>query len=143
MVRWLHALQLFQFSIVHRPSKDHDNADGLLRVPSSPCRQCAPPDCPPVFEVSKCANQPFDYESTSSSEDADLVPIHSGENWIALLDDDLSQPLAVASDSFRISTIQGGSGLHHTVIVDFIGNFSDLGRDQGLVPGTAIVVASS
>ena len=32
---------------------------------------------------------------TSSSEDADLVPIHSGEDWIA-----------VASDSFRISTLQ-------------------------------------
>ena len=29
MCRWLHALQQFQFSIVHRPGKDHGNADGL------------------------------------------------------------------------------------------------------------------
>ena len=40
MARWLHALQQFQFSIVHRPGRDHGNADGLSRVPSSPCRQC-------------------------------------------------------------------------------------------------------
>ena len=40
MARWLHALQQFQFSIVHRPGRDHGNADGLSRVPLSPCRQC-------------------------------------------------------------------------------------------------------
>ena len=62
-------------------------------------------DCPPVVEISECAGQPFDSESTGSSEDADLVPIHSGED-IALLDDDLSQPSTVVSDSFRISTLQ-------------------------------------
>ena len=66
------------------------------------CRQCTRPDCPPVVEVSECADQ----ESTGSSEDADLVPIHSGEDWIALLDDDLSQPSVVASDSFCISNLQ-------------------------------------
>ena len=98
MAQWLHALQKFQFSIVHRPGRDHGNADGLLRVPSSQCRQYTRPDCPPVVEVFKCADQPFDSESTGSSEDADLVPMHSGEDWIALLDDDLSQPSAVASD---------------------------------------------
>ena len=106
MARWLHALQQLQFSIVHRPGRDQGYADGLSRVPSSPCRQCTRPDCPPVVEVSECADQPFDSESTGSSEDADLVPMHSGEDWIALLDDDLSQPSAVASYSFRISTLQ-------------------------------------
>ena len=85
MSRWLHALQQFQFSIVHRPGKDHGNADSLSRVPSFPCRQCPRPDCPPV---------PI------------LVPMHSWEDWIALLDDDLSQTSAVASDSFRISALQ-------------------------------------
>ena len=139
MARWLHALQQFQFSIVHRPGRDHGNADGLSRVPSSPCRQCTRPDCPPAVEVSKCAGQPFD--STGSSEDADLVPIHSGEDWITLLDDDLSQPSAVTGDSFRPT--EGGSGLRHIVIVDFIGNFSNLDGSQGLVSGATIVVASS
>ena len=106
LARWLHALQQFQFSIVHWPGRDHGNADGLSRVPSSPCRQCTRPDYPSVVEVSECADQPFDSESTGSSEDANLVPIHSGEDWIVLLDDDLSRPSAVASDSFRISALQ-------------------------------------
>ena len=66
-------------SIVHRPGKDHGNADSLSRVPSSLCRQCTRPDCPPGVEIPECADQPFDSENTGSSEDADLVPIHSGE----------------------------------------------------------------
>ena len=32
--------------------------------------------------------------------------MHSGEDWVAQLDDDLSQPTAVAGDSFRISALQ-------------------------------------
>ena len=40
MARWLHALQQFQFSIIHQPGRDHGNADDLLRVPALPCRQC-------------------------------------------------------------------------------------------------------
>ena len=67
MARWLHALQQFQFSIVHQPGRDHGNVDVLSRVPSSPCRQCTRPDCPPVVDVSECADQPFDSESTASS----------------------------------------------------------------------------
>ena len=51
-------------------------------------------------------DQPFDSESTGSSEDTDLIPIHSGEDWVAQLDDDLSQPTAISSDSFRISALQ-------------------------------------
>ena len=40
MAQWLHALQQFQFSIGNRLGRDHGNADGLSRVPSSPCMQC-------------------------------------------------------------------------------------------------------
>ena len=43
---------------------------------------------------------------TGSSEDTDLIPIHSGEDWVALLDDDLSQPTAISGDSFHISALQ-------------------------------------
>ena len=71
MARWLHALQLFQFSIIHRPGRDHGNADGLSRVPASPCRQCTWPDCSPVVES---IDQPFDSESIGSSEDGWLDP---------------------------------------------------------------------
>ena len=46
MARWLHTLQQFQFTIVHRAGRDHSNADGLSRVPTSPCGQCTRVDCP-------------------------------------------------------------------------------------------------
>ena len=58
--RWLHYLQQFQFSIIHRPGKDHGNADGLSRAPSSPCRQCTRPDCPPATLIHHDSDQPFD-----------------------------------------------------------------------------------
>ena len=109
----MHALQQFQFSIVHRPGRDHGNADGLSRVPSSPYRQCTRPDCPPAVEVTECADQPFDSESTSSSEDTDLIPINSGEDWVALLDDDLSQPSAIAGDSFAYPQIEAAQYNFH------------------------------
>ena len=106
MARWLHALQQFLFSIVHRAGKDHGNVDGLSRVPSSPCGQCTRPDCLPVDIVTESVDQPFDSESTGSSEYSDLIHIHSGEDWVALLDDDLSQPATISSDTFRITTLQ-------------------------------------
>ena len=104
--RWLHSLQQFQFSIIHRPGKDHGNADGLSRAPSSPCRQCTRPDCPPAGLVHHDSDQPFDSVSTGSSEDADLVPVQSGEDWIARLDDDLSRLVETSGDSFHISALQ-------------------------------------
>ena len=113
MSRWLHALQQFQFSIVHRPGKDHGNADGLSRAPSSPCRQCTRPDCPPAVLIHSSTDQPFDSVSTGSSEDADLVPVQSGEDWIARLDDDLSQPAEISGDSFRISALQREDPVWH------------------------------
>ena len=106
MSRWLHTLQQFQFSIVHRPGKDHGNADGLSRALSSPCRQCTRPDCPPATLIHGDTDQPFDSVSNGSSEDADLVPVQSGKDWIAKLVDDLSQPAEISGDSCRISALQ-------------------------------------
>ena len=122
MSRWLHSLQQFQFSIVHRPGKDHGNADGLSRAPSSPCRQCTRQDCPPATLVHDDTDQPFDSVSTGSSEDADLVPVQSGEDWIAKLNDDLSQPAEISGDSFRISALQREDpvcvALHAWIVAD-------------------------
>ena len=120
--RWLHSLQQFQFSIIDRPGKDHGNADGLSRAPSSPCRQCTRPDCPPATLIHHDSDQPFDCVSTGSSEDADLVPVQSGEDWIARLDDDLSRPVETSGDSFRISAPQKEDpvcvALHDWVVAD-------------------------
>ena len=106
MARWLHTLQQFQFSIIHRAGREHGNADGLSRAPSTPCKQCTRPDCPTVDTTVEVSDQPFDAESLGDSEDADLVPVQSGEDWVAQLDDDLSCPASQAGELFRI-TVSG------------------------------------
>ena len=106
MARWMHTLQQFQFSIVHRAGRAHGNADGLSRVPTSPCGQCARVDCPPVDTAIEVVDQPFDAESVGDLEDADLVPLQSGEDWVAQLDDDLSRPASQSGENFRITALQ-------------------------------------
>ena len=106
MARWLHTLQQIQFSIVHRAGNNHGNADGLSRAPTSPCRQCTRSDCPQVDTSVVVADQPFDAESVGDSEDADLIPLQSGEYWVAQLDDDLSRPASQSSEIFSITTLQ-------------------------------------
>ena len=104
MARWLHTLQQFQFSIIHHAGHEHGNADGLSRAPSSPCKQCTRPDYPTVDTTVELSDQPFDAESLGDSED--LVPVQSGEDWAAQLDDDLSRPASQAGELFRITALQ-------------------------------------
>ena len=106
MARWLHTLQQFQFSIIHRAGREHGYADGLSRAPSSPCRQCTRPNCPTVDTTMEVSDQPFDAESLGDSEDADLIPVQSGEDWVAWLGDDLSRPASQAGKLFRITALQ-------------------------------------
>ena len=63
-------------------------------------------DCPRVDTTVEVADQPFDAESVGDSEDADLVPIQSGEDWVAKLDDDLSGPATRTGEVFCIGDIQ-------------------------------------
>ena len=106
MARWLHTLQQFQFSIVNHAGSDHGNADGLSRAPTSPCRQCTRVDCPQVDTSVVVADQPFDPVSVGDSEDSDLIPLQSGEDWVAQLDDDLSRPASKSGEVFSITTLQ-------------------------------------
>ena len=43
LARWLEQLQEYEFEIIHRPGKQHSNADALSRRP--PCSQCNRDDC--------------------------------------------------------------------------------------------------
>ena len=61
---------------------------------------------PPCGHGGGVEDQPFDAESVGDSEDADLVPIQSGEDWVAQLDDDLSGPATQTGEAFRISALQ-------------------------------------
>ena len=117
IARWLHTLQQFQFSIVHRAGNNHDNADGLSRAPTSPCRQCTRSDCPQVDTSVVVADQPFDAESVGDSEDADLIPLQSGEDWVAQSGLSVKQNLQyhhLTSHNLRtqpVSRYLSGSGL--------------------------------
>ena len=51
-------------------------------------------------------DQPFYAESVGDSEDADLVPVQSGEDWVAQLDDELSRPASQSGETFRITALQ-------------------------------------
>ena len=106
MARWLHTLHQFQFTIIHRAGRDHGNADGLSRAPTDPCRQCTWVECPRVNTSVVVADQPFDDASVGDSEDDDLIPLQSGEDWIAQLDDDLSRPASQSGEVFSITALQ-------------------------------------
>ena len=106
MARWLHTLHQFQFTIVHRARRDHGNADRLSRAPTDPCRQCTHVDCPRVNTSVVVADQPFNDVSVGDSEDDDLIPLQSGEDWIAQLDDDLSRPASQSGEVFSITALQ-------------------------------------
>ena len=43
----------------------------------------------------------------------------------------------------HIRSPEGRSGLHHIVIVDFVGNFPNMDGDQRIVSGAEIAVATS
>ena len=75
MARWLHTPQQFQFTIVHRAGSDHDNADGLSRAPTDPCRQCTRADCPQVDTSVVVADQPFDAVSVGDSQSGEVFSV--------------------------------------------------------------------
>ena len=62
--------------------------------------------CPPGDTAIEVVDQPFDAESIGDSEDADLVPLQSGEDWVAQLDDDLSRPASRSGENFCITALQ-------------------------------------
>ena len=70
------------------------------------CRQCTRTDCPTVDTTVEVSDQPFDAESLGDSEDADLIPLQSGEDWVAQFDDDLSRPASQSGELFRITALQ-------------------------------------
>ena len=145
MARWLHTLHQFQFTIVHRAGREHGNADGLSRAPTDPCRQCTRVECPRVDTLVVVTNQPFDDASVGDSEDDDLIPIQSGEDWVAQLDDDLSRPASQSGEVFKIAALQKDD-LTCTTLLGWIQSDDfpppPLGGGKVNVPGITVFVAS-
>lgn len=52
--RWIEKLSEYSFSVVHRPGKQHGNADGLSRIP---CRQCGAKEGTDVARVHVIAEE--------------------------------------------------------------------------------------
>ena len=52
------------------------------------------------------ADQPFDAVYMGDSEDTDLIPLQSGEDSVAQLDDDLSRPASQSGEVCSITALQ-------------------------------------
>ena len=81
------------------------------------------------------ADQPFDDVSVGDSEDGDLIPLQSGEDWIAQLDDDISRLASQSGEVFSITALQ-------IIGVDPVWYVSPLDGGEVGMPGAAIFVAS-
>jgi hypothetical protein len=107
MSHWMHLLQQFHFVIVHRTGRDHGNADGLSHILTSPCAQCSKQDCRQIVTTAAVPDQPFNSNSVGSSMDSDVLLVMSGEDWCALLDDNMSIKTLVSwirADTFPLWT---------------------------------------
>ena len=88
------------------------------------------------------SDQPFDAESLGDSEDADLVLVQSGEDWVAQLDDDMSRPASQAGELFRMTALQLEDTTCATLLgVNPDGCFYPVGGGQVIMSGTAVFVA--
>ena len=81
LARWLAKLQQFHFSIEHRPSTQHGNADGLSR-----CPQCERGSCAPTMNTHQTdPDQPYANSCGGSSMNSELIPLESGELCVAAI----------------------------------------------------------
>ena len=78
----------------------------LTDCPGPPLTLVDRVECPRVNTSVVVADQPFDDASVGDSEDDNLIPLQSGEDWIAQLDDDLSRPACQSGEVFSITELQ-------------------------------------
>ena len=144
MTRWLHALQQFQFSIVHRPGRDHGNADGLSRVPLFPCRQCTRPGCPPLAEMAESVSISLSTLSLPVVPRMLILCLYIREKtglhcWMMIcLNRRLSRVIHFVYPLYR-RRIRFVSHSHH----GFHRELSSMDRSQMFLSGPSVVVAPS
>ena len=133
MARWLHTLQQFQFTIVHRAGSDHGNADGLSRAPTNPCRQCTRVDCPQVDTSVVLLINPLMLYRWETRRIATLSPYSPGWWFIAT-----GLSVRWGFQHHRITAEEP----HVIIGVDPVWYFSPLDGGEVVMPGAAIFVAS-
>ena len=82
LARWFSKLSQFSAKLEHRAGRRHGNADGLSRQ----CQQCKRNECP-IQYMDELDSQPFlsPLQEFASSEDLDLIPYETGEDWVAAI----------------------------------------------------------
>ena len=80
IARWVQKLQEYQFSITHRPGKQHNNADSMSRIP---CKQCGMVPKDEIAAVNAVSTS--DQASLSGYSTEDLQTAQSDDSGIALI----------------------------------------------------------
>ena len=104
VARWYAKLAQFPAEIEHREGRKHGNADGLSRS----CKQCKREECP-IQYLDELDDQPFLRQNRSmiSSEDLDLIPYESGEDWICqILKTERQEQLDISLQTIQIVDYQ-------------------------------------
>ena len=73
LARWLSILETYDFNIVHRPGRLHENADSLSRRPASYCKRQDCPDCH-FEELNYKETRSVNKDSVTESETCRVVP---------------------------------------------------------------------
>ena len=129
LARWLEELATYDMTILHRPGKDHGNADGLSRIPSRSSCDC--PSRPIEVENLPCAegDQVCSYCSKAQErwerfkEDVDyVVPLSVRE-----IQAPVTAPLAIDTNA----TVTGKDKVE-TWLTEY--SFEDIGRMQAEDP---------
>ena len=129
LARWLEELATYDMTILHRPGKDHGNADGLSRIPSRSSCNC--PSRPIEVENLPCAerDQVCSYCSKAQErwerfkEDVDyVVPLSVRE-----IQAPVTAPLAIDTNA----TVTGKDKVE-TWLTEY--SFEDIGRMQAEDP---------
>jgi len=66
--RWLELMEEYSFSVVHRPGRQHGNADALSRRPCDKSRCCPPVNSPSIDEELFCGITTVADEATNCAE---------------------------------------------------------------------------
>ena len=69
VARWIQRLSPYDFKIIHRPGKLHDNADGLSR---QRCRPCKRPNCSDCKVITENGREIDTIPEDTSEEDEDI-----------------------------------------------------------------------
>ena len=79
MARWLQMLNTYNFEIIHRPGRQHGNADGLSRRPCFPCNYCSRQD---QKEMNSSSNETIEHLYRTKKQESKSTPSLDDDNFM-------------------------------------------------------------